>query len=242
MHISDTIKAQRPSTRARNLLFFLLGASLPAGQVCRRVSHRPMGVSTVADEFDDLKRASSGDLDALHRVMPLIYDRARQIAEAMLAGDRARQWVAASSLVNRAYLRLTEHREVDLADEARVMATLATIMRRIVIDVARREKALKRGGAMQRISLSAAAAIDTTSPIDALEIEDALVALAAVSPDAARVAELRLWGGLTLEQITLALDMPLSRVRSNWNLAKAWLARELAAGERSREIGGNGVS
>lgn len=183
--------------------------------------------------FDDLTRAAAGDLDALHRVMPLVYDRARQIAGGLLAEDRAKQWVRASSLVHQAYLRLAEQRNLDGADEARVIGTLATIMRRIVVDIARREQAAKRGGDRQRISLHTGDLADAQSPIDALEVEDALVALAAVSPEAARVAELRLWGALTLEQTALVLDVPFSRVRTLWTRAKAYLARELAhAGER----------
>ena len=191
----------------------------------------PTGVDGVV--FDDLTRAAAGDLDALHRVMPLVYGRARQIAGGLLAEDRANQWVRASSLVHLAYLRLAEQRNLDGADEARVIGTLATIMRRIVVDIARREQAAKRGGNRQRISLHTGDLADAQSPIDALEVEDALVALAAVSPEAARVAELRLWGALTLEQTALVLDVPFSQVRTLWTRAKAYLARELAhASER----------
>lgn len=215
---------------ARGVVEFLLRGSAVLGE------GREASLGMSEDHLTDLKLASAGDLDALHRVMPLIYDRARQIAEGILTRDGARKWVRASSLVNRAYVKLAEAEKVDLADEARLMATLATIMRHIVIDIVRREKAQKRGGGMQRVSLHDADVADDAAPVDALDIEDALVALAAVSPEAARVAELRLWGGLTLEQIGMALDLSFSQVRNRWNGAKAWLARELASSaERSGE-------
>ena len=182
-----------------------------------------------ADELDDLRLAAAGNLDALHRVMPIVYERVRKIAHLHLTGDRADRWVRASSLVNRAYLKLVEQRTLDFADEARVTAALATIMRRIVVDVARRETAAKRGGDMSRVGLHAEDVAGRADAVDAVELEDALLALGAVSSECARVAELRLWGGMELEQIATALDMPFSRVRSRWNRAKAWLARELGS-------------
>lgn len=177
--------------------------------------------------LDDLRQAAAGDPEALHRVMPLVYERVREVAGQLLYGDRAGRWVRASSLVNRAVVRLLDQRNVDFADEARVTAVLATIMRRLVVDIARRETALKRGGGAVHVSLNTGRLAGDHGDLDALEIEDALVALAVVSPDAARIAELRLWGGMELEQIAVALDVPFGRVRRRWNLAKAWLAREL---------------
>lgn len=194
-------------------------------------------------DIQDLKLAAAGDLDALRRIMPLVYEHARCIARSIIANDRARQWVHASSLVSLAYMRLIEQRRVDFADEARVIATLTRIMRRVIVDIVRRETALKRGGGkrgraghISRVGLHADGLAPRRVQVDALEIEDAMVALAAVCHESARVAELRLWGGMELEQIGAALDMPLSRVRSRWNRAKAWLSRELvsdAGGSRS---------
>jgi len=162
--------------------------------------------------------------------MPLVYERAREIAGRMLASDRAERWVQASSLVQRALVRLMDQRQVDFGDEARVTAVLATIMRRIVIDIARRETADKRGGGAARVSLHSdhgAGEDGAPAHINALEVEDALVALSAVSPEAARVAELRLWGGMELSRIAIATGLPEHRVRTLWNAAKAWLARDL---------------
>ncbi len=126
-----------------------------------------------------------------------------------------------------------DQRQVDFGDEAKVTAVLATIMRRIVIDIARRETADKRGGGVPHVSLHSdhgVGADGTESRIDALEVEDALVALSAVSPEAARIAELRLWGGMEFSRIAIATGLPEHRVRSQWNAAKAWLARDLGRG------------
>ncbi|MBC7833551.1 MAG: transcriptional regulator [Phycisphaerales bacterium] len=196
-----------------------------------------METNVPLNNHEDLKGAVAGDLEALHRVMPLVYERVRVIAKQMLTGDRAGRWVHASSIVHQAYLRLLDQDNVDFADSARVTAALATIMRRVVVDIARRETTLKRGGALVRVSLHTEGLENREHPIEALEIEDAMVALAAASPESARVAELKFWGGMELEQIAAALDMPLSRVRTLWNRAKAWLSRELASAreESSRE-------
>jgi RNA polymerase sigma factor (TIGR02999 family) len=187
----------------------------------------------------DLSLAAAGDLDALSRVMPLVYARAREVAAALLAGDRAARWVRASSLVHRAFVRLVQRPDVDFADQARVTAVLTTIMRRLVIDIARHELAQARGGGHTRISLYAAesdAADDSDAGrIDALDMESSLLALQAVDPEAARVAELRLWGGMEFEQIAIAMDVPFSRVRRRWNLAKAWLTRDLVGAQTQHD-------
>ena len=194
------------------------------------------------DALDDLTRAAAGDLAALDRVLPLIYARIREIAAQVLDGDRVARWVQASSLVQRAMLRLLDQRTVDTADSARVMAVLTTIMRRIVIDVARRETAQKRGGGVPHVSLHGDVALPGQEPprIDAIEVEDSLVALAAVDAEAARVAELRLWGGMEFAQIALATGLATSRVRTLWNRAKAWLARDLRDAGHAGDAGDAG--
>jgi RNA polymerase sigma factor (TIGR02999 family) len=180
---------------------------------------------------DDLARAAEGNPGALERIMPVVQDRVRQLAAEMLAGDRAARWVQASSLVQQALLRLLDQRQVDFADSARVTAVLATIMRRVVVDIARRETAAKRGGGAPRVSLASWNGAVAPDHLDALAFEDALATLARIDAEAAHVAELRLWGGMELVHIAAATALPPSRVRSLWNRAKAWLARELAGRE-----------
>jgi RNA polymerase sigma-70 factor (ECF subfamily) len=176
---------------------------------------------------DDLVLASAGDPQALQRIIPLIDERIATIAREILRQDQAAAWVNASSLVGRAYVRLLGQRNIDFADEARVLAVLASIMRRIVIDIARRETAIKRGGGMPSVSLHSRELIDGGRQIDALELEDAIVTLANFSPERARIAELHLWGGMTFKQIALAMEMSEEAIQKRWASAKAWLASTL---------------
>lgn len=193
-----------------------------------------MGTEHTPYESADLLRAIDGDTDALRAVLPLLQDRAREIATQVLHRDRARKWVGASSLVQLAMIRLLDQREVDVEDRARVTAVLATIMRRIVIDIARKQTAERRGGESPHVSLQSWHGPEPDSGasarIDALEIDDSLVSLAAADPEAARIAEMRLWGGMDLVGISVATGMPLSRTRAHWHRAQAWLARDLAGG------------
>ncbi|HYE60749.1 MAG TPA: ECF-type sigma factor [Phycisphaerales bacterium] len=177
------------------------------------------------EECLSLLRTSPGAID---RVLPLVYGRAREVAQQLLEGDRARQWVQASSLVQRAVIRLIDQKTVNFNDSARVTAVLATIMRRIVVDIARHETAEKRGGNLPRVALHLAApqAVQTRQ-VDALELNDALEALAARDPVAARVAEMRLWGGMDLDAAAAALGESPAHTRTVWNRAKAYLARDL---------------
>lgn len=164
-------------------------------------------------------------------VMPLVYERAREIATRTLHGDRAQRWVRASSLVHMAFIRLIEEGGLAAtaakAEEARLLAVLTTIMRRTVVDVARAALTLKRGEGM-RISLHTQGLTAAKPAIEVVEIDDAMRALSGVCTESARVAELRLWGGMEFQQIADALSMPISRVHSRWNRAKAFLAKDLS--------------
>lgn len=175
--------------------------------------------------------ATSVEAAADAGLFPLVYERAMEIAARTLRGDRANRWVRASSLVHMAFLKLLEEGGLapggDKPQEARLLAALTTIMRRTVVDVARAALAQKRGGGM-RISLHTQHLKAATPAIDVVEIDDALAALGRVCAESAKVAELRLWGGLEFEQIALATGLPFSRVRSRWNRAKAFLAKDLS--------------
>lgn len=164
--------------------------------------------------------------------LPLVYERAREIATRTLAGDRARRWLRASSLVQMAFMRVMEDGGLSASssrvDEARLLAALTTVMRRTVVDVARAALAQKRGGDL-RISLHTTDIAGARPEIDVVEIDDAMLALARVCEESARVAELRLWGGMEFEQIADAMGISFSRVRTRWNRAKAFLAKDLSS-------------
>jgi DNA-directed RNA polymerase specialized sigma24 family protein len=130
-----------------------------------------------------------------------------------------------------AFLRLIEEGGLAAtaakAEEARLLAVLTTIMRRTVVDVARASMAQKRGGPM-KISLHTNDLAEAKPAIDVVEIDDAMRSLSQVCAESARVAELRLWGGMEFQQISDAMEIPMSRVRSRWNRAKAFLAKDLS--------------
>lgn len=162
-------------------------------------------------------------------MIPLVYERAREIATRTLSGDRVERWLRASSLVHMAFIRVMEDGGLSTAskiDEARLLAVLTTIMRRTVVDVARAATARKRREDL-RISLHTDDIAEAKREIDVLEIDDAMRALAEICDESARVAELRLWGGMEFEQIAEATGLPFSRVRTRWNRAKAYLAKDL---------------
>ncbi|MFO0826589.1 MAG: ECF-type sigma factor [Phycisphaerales bacterium] len=194
-------------------------------------------MSPTFDQFEecDASGPTGGDRQRVPpsdaALLPLVYERAMDIANRTLRGDRAKRWVRASSLVHMAFLRLLEQGGLDLGDdrpqEARLLAALTAIMRRTVVDVARAALAQKRGSGM-KISLHTQHLPAAKPAIDVVEIDDALAALGRICEESAKVAELRLWGGLEFEQIALATNLPLSRVRSRWNRAKAFLAKDLS--------------
>lgn len=158
-----------------------------------------------------------------------IYDQLHNLAERAIAGERPGHSIQPTLLVNDAYLKLLEQKNVDRADRSQVMAAGANIMRRLLVDYARRRKALKRGGAAGRgIPLHIAVA-DDASQIDMLELNDALETLAGRNERAAQVVELRFFGGLSGEEIAEHLGVSLRTVNNDWRYAKAWLYGHLSS-------------
>ena len=165
-----------------------------------------------------------------------VYEQLHEIANAAMRGEAAGNSLQPTMLVNDAYMRLLEQRNVDPDDRAQVIAAGATIIRRLLVDYARTRKAKKRGGAEGRgIPLNISIA-DSANTIDLLELNDALEALAELNPRAAEVVELRFFGGLTSAEAAERLDVAIGTVNNDWRFAKAWLRRALAdSDERSGE-------
>lgn len=156
-----------------------------------------------------------------------IYDQLHQLAERALAGESPGHSLQPTLLVNDAYVRLLEQKNVDPADRSLVIAAGATIIRRLLVDYARRRKAKKRGGAGGRgIPLHISVSNDA-NPLDILHLNDALEALGKKSARAAQVVELKFFGGLSGEEAARQLGVSLRTVNSDWRFAKAWLYREL---------------
>lgn len=170
---------------------------------------------------------SGGDEAALERLMPLVYDELRRLARRYMHGERPGHTLQTTALVNEAYLRLVNWRDVQWQNRAHFFAVSAQIMRRILVDFAREKLYLKRGGGALRVSLSEATYLPQGGGDDLVELDEALTALAGVDSRKAQVVEMRFFGGLTNREVAEVLNVSEETVMRDWRLAKVWLLREL---------------
>jgi RNA polymerase sigma factor (TIGR02999 family) len=174
-----------------------------------------------------LKDWSGGDRAALEKLMPVVYEELRRLAAAHLRSERSDHTLQPTALVHEAYLRLADQRSVEWANRAHFFSIAARIMRRILVDHARRKKALKREGAALRITLAEASAEDRGPEL--LALDTALTSLEALDPRQARIVELRFFGGLSVEETAEATGISTATVKREWRTARAWLRREIGA-------------
>lgn len=184
-----------------------------------------------------LLESAEGDADAARRLAPAIYDNLRRLAAARLGGS---DWTCQpTAIVHEAYLRMVDQDRVDWKSRTHFFAVSAEMVRRVIADEARRRNRRKRGGSgadgvgddrWRRVTLDAAALEKASTPIDPLDLEDALTRLAGVDPRASRVVELRFFGGLTETETAALLGISERTARNDWRTARAWLRRELARG------------
>jgi len=173
---------------------------------------------------------SSGDPAALEALTPLVQGELRRLAARFMAGERPGHILQATALVNEAYLRLIDWKEVRWQNRAHFFGVAAQIMRRVLVDIARTRDRAKRGRGQVHVSLSEAADVAAGTPgraVDLVALDDALKTLEQLSARQARVIELRFFGGLSLEEAAHVLDVSVGTVRRDWSLAQAWLFREL---------------
>ena len=182
----------------------------------------PPGVVT------ELLRAwGDGDDRALQQLTPLVEGELRRLARGYMARERRDHTLQATALVNEAFIRMTGAREVRWQDRAHFIGVSARLMRRVLVDHARSRGYQKRGGLVRRVTLTDGLAATPGPPVDVLELDRALDALAAVDPRKSRVIELRYFGGLTVEETASVLDVSVDTVKRDWRLAKLWLLRAL---------------
>ena len=171
---------------------------------------------------------SSGDADALDRLMPMIYEECRRIAARQIQREHRDHTLDPTAVVHELYLRLIDQRRATWANRAHFFAIAAQLMRRILVDYARARGARKRGGAALLVSLDAAADTPNDSRAeDVIAIDEALERLAEIDTDQVRIIELRFFGGLTVEDTARVVGRSPRTVKREWQLAKAWLYREL---------------
>ncbi|MBA2525795.1 MAG: sigma-70 family RNA polymerase sigma factor [Pyrinomonadaceae bacterium] len=189
-----------------------------------------------AHEITELLEAwSGGDESALERLMPLVYDELRRLAHHYMGRERPGHTLQTTALVNEAYLRLVNWKEVQWQSRAHFFAVSAQMMRRILVDFARDRQYLKRGGGVLRVSLSEAASFTEQRGADLVALDEALTALADVDPRKGQVVEMRFFGGLSVEEVAEVLKVSEETVIRDWRLAKVWLLRQLG-----REAGSEG--
>jgi RNA polymerase sigma-70 factor, ECF subfamily len=189
---------------------------------------------TKSDEITGLLKAwSQGDASAAERLTPLLYDDLRRLAHRYVRRERAGHTFQTTALVNEAYLRLVDVKNVAWQDRAHFLAIAARVMRRILVDAARTRASLKRGGHMERVNHSTAIdfdqfpAVQSDRAAELCALDEALNTLLQMDARRAQVIELRFFGGLSVEETAEVLKVSAQTVMRDWRIARAWLAREL---------------
>jgi RNA polymerase sigma factor (TIGR02999 family) len=171
---------------------------------------------------------NGGDRAALDRLIPLVYEELRRAARRYMRRERTGHTLQTTALVNEVYMRLIDAENVRWQDRAHFFAISAQLMRRVLVDSARRRQQLKRGGALQQVTLDEALMIASDRDLDLVALDEALNALASLDQRQSQVVEMRFFGGLTEDEIAEVLGVSPRTVRNDWTVAKAWLLRELS--------------
>jgi RNA polymerase sigma factor (TIGR02999 family) len=185
------------------------------------------------DVTELLRHWGSGNEAVRERLFALVYDGLRKIARSHLRRERSDHTLQPTALVHEAYMRLIDQTRVEWQNRAQFLGIASQMMRRILVDHARARRAERRGGGVANVTFE-----DALQPIehgdDLVRVHDALEALAKLDPGAARVIELRYFGGLTIEEVAEVMGTSASTVKREWTAARTWLFRELTAPRTSR--------
>jgi RNA polymerase sigma factor (TIGR02999 family) len=173
----------------------------------------------------------AGDESALEQLVPLVVDELRRLARRHMRRQQHGHVLQTTALVNEVYLRLAVNTRVPPKDHAHFMAVASRLMRHVLVDVARAERAAKRGGGIRAVTFDEAAMADEPAA-DLVALDDALRTLSAVDPRKSQVVELRFFGGLSVDETADALHVSPETVMRDWRLAKVWLMREITRGRR----------
>jgi len=189
-------------------------------------------------EVSDLLRAwSEGDQRVLDKLTPIVYDELHRLARRYMKGERPGHSLQTTALVNEAYMRLVDYKGMHWQDRAHFFAVSAQLMRRILVEHARRHN-LKRGGGVQHLSLEEVAVVGEERASDLVALDDAMNKLAQLDVRKVQVVEMRFFGGLSVEETAEVLKVSSITVLRDWSTAKAWLYRELSGetGDGSRTV------
>ena len=186
-----------------------------------------------AEVTELLRRWSGGDVAARESLVPLVYDELRRLARYYLASQRSDHTLQSTAIVHEAYLRLAGRENVHWEDRSHFFAVAAQLMRRILVDHARKRNAAKRGGAAH-LTLLVDGAVEPSAQreLDLVALDDALKALAELDERQSRIVELRFFGGLSIEDTSRVLEISPATVKREWSTARAWLYEEISGRNR----------
>lgn len=173
-----------------------------------------------------------GDAAAMERLAPVLQQELHRVASRYLAGERSGHILQTTALVNEAYVRLIDWKNVQWQNRAQFFAMASRMMRHILVDYARAQHREKRGAGAVHVSLSWAEGVPLQNSQDLIALDEALQGLQSFAPRQGRMVELRFFGGLSLEETAEVLEVSVATVRKDWSLARAWLYRELTQEKR----------
>jgi RNA polymerase sigma-70 factor, ECF subfamily len=173
-----------------------------------------------------------GQKDAINQLLPLVYDELHRLARSYFRRERGDHTLQATALVHEAYMRLVDQRAV-MENRSHFLAVAATQMRRILVDYARKHGAARRGSAGEKVLLEDTMAIVQQQPLDMLGLDEALVKLAELDPDQARLVELRFFGGLSVEETAEIMGISTATVKRSWSSARAFLHQQMSGVARA---------
>lgn len=188
----------------------------------------------MAREISQLLQAwSSGDQSALDQLMPLVYHELRRLASRYLRRQSPYNSLQPTAVVHEAYLRLLGQREVHFENRVQFFGLAAQLIRTILVDHARNRGAAKRGGGWRKVELNEDVKVVQGKSVDLIALNNALLNLAQLDMQQSRIVELRYFGGLTIEETASFLKISPATVKRNWNMARAWLHREISGASSS---------
>jgi RNA polymerase sigma factor (TIGR02999 family) len=185
-----------------------------------------------------LNSLADGDQGAAARLVPLIYKELQRLAARCLRRERRDHTLQATALVHEAYIKLTGQRSARWENRAQFFAVASQLMRRILVDYARRQERIKRGGRQHKVSLNEVLLLSQTRTDELLAVHESLSRLERLDPRQGRIVELRYFGGLTVDEAAHVLGISSKTVLREWNIAKAWLYGELKErhGDDARQL------
>jgi RNA polymerase sigma factor (TIGR02999 family) len=210
------------------------GHPLATGQMSetRRYDDRILENILSQQQITQLLEAwSGGDQAALDQLIPLVYNELRRMAAGYLRRRGAQNSLRPTSIVHEVYLRVLGQRDVHFENRAQFFGLAAHLIRSILVDHARQHQAAKRGGGWRKVELTEAVDVAQSREVDVIALDHALEGLSARDPQQGQIVELRYFGGLTIEDTAKFLKISLATVKRDWNLARAWLYREISEGK-----------